>query len=100
MTPGPNRDRYFDYLRTPDDTGSSGGGSAQVAGFKVVDATSDRATVLVAFQAGAGYASSSWTLSWVGADWLVVAPRPGDRAGDPYTTLTDLTGFVPWRGVG
>jgi hypothetical protein len=98
MTSGPDRDRYFDYLKTAEDTGS-GDVSAQLAGFKVLDATTDRVTMLIALQAAGGYASSTWTLMWSGTDWLVVAPKAGERAGDPYTTLTDLTGFVPWRGA-
>jgi hypothetical protein len=102
MTAGPNRDRYFDYLRTAAATSGSGSGaSVQLAGFKVLDATANRATILLAGQNSStgGYASSTWTLVWQGDDWKVLAPKPGERAGDPYTTLNDLTGFVPWRGA-
>jgi hypothetical protein len=98
MTPGPNRDRYIEYLKTAADTGNSDV-SAQLAGFKVLDATANRATILVAGQSGSGYVSSAWTLVWQSGDWKVVAPKPGEFAGDPYTTLPDLTGFVPWRGA-
>jgi hypothetical protein len=98
MTAGENRDRYIEWLRTAEDPGSSDGG-VQLAGFKILDATTDRVTLLVAMQAGSGFASSTWTLVWQDGDWKVLAPRPGERAGDPYTTLQDLTGFVPWRGA-
>ncbi|WP_329484300.1 hypothetical protein OG555_19320 [Kribbella sp. NBC_01484] len=98
MTAGENRDRYIEWLKTADDPGSSGGG-VQLVGFKVLDATTDRVTMLVAGEAGGGFASSTWTLVWQTDDWKVVAPQPGEKAGDPYTTLQDLTGFVPWRGA-
>jgi hypothetical protein len=97
MTPGPNRDAYFAWLKSADDPGGSG--SVQLVGFKVLDATTDRVTMLIAGEAGGGFAASTWTLVWAGQDWLVVAPKPGEMAGEPYTTLTDLTGFVPWRGA-
>lgn len=99
MTPGPNRDRYIEWLRTAEDPNPGDDTSVQLAGFKVIDATADRASILIAAQAGNGYASSTWTLTWQGDDWRVVAPKPGEMAGDPYTTIPDLTGFVPWQGA-
>ncbi|WP_406054504.1 hypothetical protein [Kribbella sp. NBC_00889] len=98
MTAGPNRARYFDYLRNAPDPGSSEGG-VQLVGFKVLDATADRATMLIAGQAGAGYVSTTWTLVWQDDDWKVLAPQPGEMAGAPYSPIADLTGFVPWRGA-
>ncbi|TCC33896.1 hypothetical protein E0H75_42325 [Kribbella capetownensis] len=98
MTTGPDLDSYIQLLKNMDDTGSGGGG-VQLVGFKVLDATTDRVTMLLAAEANGGYASSTWTLVWQGDDWKVVAPQPGEKAGDPYTTLQDLTGFVPWRGA-
>jgi hypothetical protein len=99
MTPGPNRDRYFDYLKTL--VGTDSNNSVQLAGFKVLDATTNRATILLAGQSSqsGGYASSTWTLVWQGEDWKVLAPKPGERAGEPYSSLPDLNGFVPWRGA-
>jgi hypothetical protein len=98
MTPGANLDAYIEWLRTaPDDDGDTSG--VQLVGFKVIDATTDRVTLLVAGQAGSGYASSTWTLVWQGDDWKVLAPAPGGRSGEPFTPLQDLTGFVPWRGA-
>jgi hypothetical protein len=102
MAPGPSRDRYIDWLRAADDPSSGTDTSLQLVGFKVLDATANRATILVASLAaspsGSGYVSSVWTLVWQSGDWRVVAPKPGEMAGDPYTTVPDLTGFVPWRG--
>lgn len=98
MTPGPNLDAYIQYLKTADDSGGSNT-SVQLAGFKVLDATANRVTMLVAAQANGGYGSSTWTLTWSGGDWKVVSPKQGERAGEPYTSLADLTGFVPWQGA-
>jgi hypothetical protein len=98
MTPGANLESYIKWLPTQPDT-SGGGGGVQMVGFRVLDATADRVTLLVAGQAGGGYASSTWTMVWQDGDWKVVSPQPGEMAGAPYTSLSDLSGFVPWRGA-
>lgn len=98
MVPGQNLNSYIEWLKTaPDDSGDASG--VQMAGFKVLDATDDRVTLLVAAQAGEGYASSTWTMVWQNGDWKVLPPQPGERAGAPFSPLQDLTGFVPWRGA-
>lgn len=98
ITAGPDRDAYFRYLETAPDSPDDDT-VVQLVGFKVLDATKNRVTVLVAAQAGTAYVSSTWTLVWQDSDWKVRAPKAGERAGDPYTSIPDLTGFVPWRGA-
>ncbi|MFG1913073.1 hypothetical protein [Kribbella sp. NPDC048928] len=97
MVPGKNLNSYIEWLKTAPDSGDGTG--VQLAGFKVLDATADRVTLLVAAQAGAGYASSTWTMVWQGGDWKVEPPQAGEMAGAPFSPLQDLTGFVPWRGA-
>lgn len=92
-----NLDSYIEWLKTAPDDGDTSG--VQLVGFKVLDAATDRVTLLVAGQSGGGYASSTWTLVWRGKDWKVLPPQPGEQAGAPFTPLQDLTGFVPWRGA-
>ncbi|MFD7161163.1 hypothetical protein ACFV9C_41720 [Kribbella sp. NPDC059898] len=101
MVPGKDLESYILWLQTaPEDTSDTDGTvGVQLTGFKILDATGDRVTLLVAAQAGAGYASSTWTMVWLGGDWKVRPPQPGERAGEPYTAIHDLSGFVPWRGA-
>ncbi|MEU4607522.1 hypothetical protein AB0F43_31440 [Kribbella sp. NPDC023972] len=97
MSPGQNRDLYFDYLRDADDPTTNDHSELELVGYSYVTASPDRAVIIIAARAGAGYASSWWRLNWQDGDWKVEAPQPGQLAGDPYDGLTDLAGFVPWR---
>jgi hypothetical protein len=98
MSPGPDRDHYFDYLRSETDAATSNARNEfRLVGYTYVTTSPDRVVIIIATQVGASYVSSWWRLNWQDGDWKVATPKQGERAGDPYDRLTDLTGFVTWQ---
>jgi hypothetical protein len=97
MLPGPNTDALLTDLRKePVDEDSN---PTQIAGYRVLDASGDRATVMLAMPVETAFVSANFTLVWSGGDWRVVPPTPGESVGAPYTQQRDLSGFVAWSGV-
>jgi hypothetical protein len=97
MLPSRDTDTLLRHLRTerPDD----GDDTTQLAGYRFLDTSRDRATMLLALPVQNAYVSATLTLAWHADDWRVVPPRPGQPVGAPYAQLRDLAGFVPWSGV-
>jgi hypothetical protein len=98
LLPGPDRDRMLREVELEADQPADGE-SAQLAGFRIIDASRDRLSVALAMRVGDGYGSATLTLAWYDGDWRVVAPRPGEQFGAPFAQLDDLAGFVPWGGI-
>jgi hypothetical protein len=96
MVPGPATDVLIDELRK---STSSGTRPPQLAGFRVIDADQDRATVMLALRADSGYVSATLTLRWYDDDWKLVPPQPGDPVGAPFALHRDLDDFVAWSGI-
>jgi hypothetical protein len=98
MVPGPALEAHLrDFAQNP--PSSSSDRQVEFGGFRVVDASANRATVLVGFSVGGAYLSTTWTVVWSGGDWKLRPPAAGEDPGDPATSVPDLTGFVPWRGA-
>jgi len=97
MLPGPDRDALIRELRaeTPDDVSEP----TQLAGYRVLDASRDRATVTLALPVESEYVSATLTFVWQSGDWRLVPPAPGESVGAPYSQHADLDGFVAWSGV-
>jgi hypothetical protein len=97
MLPGPDTDALLGELRkqTPNDKPDP----TQVAGYRVLDASGDRATVTLALPVEAAFMSATFTLVWHDGDWRLVPPTPGEPVGAPYAQQRDLAGFVAWSGV-
>ena len=97
MLPGPDRDALIRELReeTPDDVSEP----TQLAGYRVLDASRDRATVTLALPVESEYVSATLTFVWQSGDWRLVPPAPGESVGAPYSQHADLAGFVAWSGV-
>jgi hypothetical protein len=91
---GPERDKM---LQSPAGGGSPGSPSFQLAGFKVLDYSRDRAVIEYGFKVSNGtFGSLPVVLQWDGGDWKAVPPASGQPEGKQ---LADLSGFVPWAGV-
>jgi hypothetical protein len=97
MLPGPNTDALIQVLRK--DTPTTDSATVQLAGFRILDAGHDRATIMLATPVQTEYMSLTLTLVWYGDDWRVQSPAPGGAVGDPYTQHRDLNDFVAWSGV-
>ncbi|MGW6281998.1 hypothetical protein [Kribbella sp. NPDC055071] len=97
MLPGPNTDSLIRVLRAEPPTADSE--TVQLAGFRILDAGHDRATIMLATPVQTEYMSLTLTLVWYGDDWRVQSPTPGGAVGDPYTQHRDLSDFVAWSGV-
>lgn len=97
MLPGPDTEALLRELRAE----SSGGTSeaSQLAGYRVIDASRDRVSVALAMPVESQFVTMTLTLVWLGGDWRVVPPRPGEPVGAPYSQHRDLGGFVVWSGV-
>jgi hypothetical protein len=97
MLPGRDRDALISKLRqeTPDTVSEP----TQLAGYRVLDASRDRATVTLALPVESEYVSLTLTLVWQAGDWRMVPPAPGESVGAPYSQHPDLDGFVAWSGV-
>jgi phage tail protein X len=96
MLPGPDTEALLRELRAE----SSGTSEAsQLAGYRVIDASRDRVSVALAMPVESQFVTMTLTLVWLGGDWRVVPPRPGEPVGAPYSQHRDLGGFVVWSGV-
>ncbi|ADB29265.1 hypothetical protein Kfla_0136 [Kribbella flavida DSM 17836] len=98
MLPGPDTDSLLRELRKQRPS-SSRDEATQLAGFRILDATRDRVTVLLALPVQSEYMSANLTLVWHRGDWRVVPPRPGRPFGAPFAQHRDLDDFVTWRGI-
>jgi hypothetical protein len=97
MVPGANTDALLAELRRqPPSTDSA---ASQVAGFRILDADRDRATIMLALPVESEYMSVTFTLIWRAGDWKVQPPQPGNPVGAPFSQLRDLSDFVAWSGV-
>jgi hypothetical protein len=97
MLPGPATDTLLADLRK--ETADEDSNPTQIAGFRVLDASADRATVMLAMPVETAFMSANFTLVWHDGDWRLVPPGPGDSLGAPYAQQRDLSGFVAWSGV-
>jgi len=95
VVPGPGRD-----IALATEYGSSSNGvSAQIAGFKVLSYTGDRATIDTAFTLNNGTLSSgAQELQWSDGDWKVVLTDDGQPSYRPVA-LQSLGGYIVWGGV-
>jgi len=96
MVPGPDTDAL---LRAQREAEPSDSAPTQVAGFRVVDAAQDRATIMLALPVESAYMSITVTVSWYDGDWRVQPPPPGEALGAPFSQHRDLGDFVAWSGV-
>jgi hypothetical protein len=97
MLPGPDTDALLKQLRK--ESAEEDSNPIQLAGFRVLDATTDRATVMLAMPVETAYMTATFTLVWQAGDWRLVPPPPGSALGAPYAQQRDLSGFVTWSGV-
>ncbi|MET9318226.1 hypothetical protein ABZX12_40945 [Kribbella sp. NPDC003505] len=97
MVPGAKADALIRELSTAEPPTNSP--VTQVAGFRLLDAGRDRATVLIAVPVQTGYMSLTLTLVWYAGDWRVQPPPPGEPVGAPFSQHRDLDDFVTWTGV-
>jgi hypothetical protein len=97
MLPGPDRDALLaDLRKEPADEDTN---PTQIAGYRVLDASADRATVMLAMPVETAFVGANFTLVWHHGDWRVAPPPPGEPLGAPYAQRRDLSGFVAWSGV-
>jgi hypothetical protein len=96
MLPGPDTTALITKLKSEEPTD---GAAAQLAGFRILDATQDRVTVVLALPVEEEYMSANLTLVWHDDDWRVVPPKPGDQFGAPFSQHRDLDDFVTWKGL-
>lgn len=99
LLPGPDTDRMLADLAAEGPGDGIDDSPSQLAGFRVIDAGPDRVTVALAMRVKDAYASATFTMAWHRDDWLVLAPRPGQQFGAPYSQLSGLGDFVRWSGV-
>jgi hypothetical protein len=97
MLPGPDTDALLKQLRK--ESAEEDSNPIQIAGFRVLDATTDRATVMLAMPVETAFMTATFTLVWHAGDWRLVPPPPGSALGAPYAQQRDLSGFVTWNGV-
>ena len=97
MVPGANTDALIQELRTA--SPSTDSPVTQVAGFRMLDADHDRATIMLAMPVESAYMSLTLTLVWNAGDWRVQPPLPGNPVGAPFSQHNDLDDFVAWSGV-
>jgi hypothetical protein len=91
---GPERDKM---LKSSAAASTSGNPSFQLAGFKLMDYTGDRAVIEYGFKVSNGtFGSLPVVLQWSGGDWKAIPPASGQPEGKQ---LADLSGFIPWEGV-
>ena len=91
---GPERDKM---LKSSGAASISGNPSFQLAGFKLLDYSGDRAVIEYGFKVSNGtFGSLPVVLQWSGGDWKAVPPASGQPEGKQ---LADLSGFIPWEGV-
>ncbi len=97
MLPGPDTDALLRELRQESPNEFSD--PTQLAGYRILDATRDRFTVILALPVQSEYVSATLTLAWHEGDWRLTPPRPGEPVGAPYSQHRDLDGFVAWSGL-
>ncbi|WP_432885118.1 hypothetical protein ACQPYH_00805 [Kribbella sp. CA-245084] len=97
MVPGPGADTLIRELQT--DQSASGYTVPQVAGYRVIDASPDRVSLMLATSVDSAYMSLTLTLVWHGGDWLLQPPAAGEPVGAPFAQHRDLSDFVAWSGV-
>jgi hypothetical protein len=98
MLPGPATDALLRQLRK-EAADAEDSTPTQIAGFRVLDASRDRATVSLALPVETAFMTATFTLVWHAGDWRLVPPPPGNALGAPYAQQRDLSGFVAWSGV-
>ncbi|ONI67680.1 hypothetical protein BWI15_31780 [Kribbella sp. ALI-6-A] len=96
MLPGPSTDALLKELNDESPTDSE---AVQLAGYRILDATTDRVTVVLAVPVESEYMSLNLTLVWHHGDWRVVPPPPGEPVGAPFSQHRDLDDFVTWKGL-
>ncbi|WP_395405699.1 hypothetical protein ACHMXB_22425 (plasmid) [Arthrobacter sp. UC242_113] len=90
---GPERDKMLSEPPTSAPTAAP----FQIAGYKVVDYTGDRAVIEYGLTAANGSVGSvPVAMQWQGGDWKWVLPATGMAEA---RQLSDLNGFINWAGV-
>jgi hypothetical protein len=97
MLPGPATEALVRELRKEEPSTNSA--ATQLAGYRVLDANHDRATIMLALPVESAYMSITLTLAWHHNDWHVQPPPPGEPVGSPFAQHRDLSDFVAWSGV-
>jgi hypothetical protein len=97
MLPGPDTTALVTKLKS--ENPSDDGATAQLAGYRILDATTDRVTVVLALPVEEQYVSANLTLVWHQSDWRVIPPKPGEQFGAPFSQHRDLDDFVTWKGL-
>lgn len=94
---GPGRDQFL-AIRSSVGDGAPAGGFGQIAGFRFVDATNERAVIQLAdrFTDGA-YQVTTLTVRWSGFDWQLVL-QPDGSSSPTAQPVQNLDGFVPFDG--
>lgn len=90
---GPERDKMLSEPPTSAPTTAP----FQIAGYKVVDYSGDRAVIEYGLTAANGSVGSvPVAMQWQGGDWKWVLPATGMAEA---RQLSDLNGFISWAGV-
>jgi len=97
MLPGSDTDALIRELSREEPSAESA--ATQLAGYRFLDASRDRATLMLAIPVESAYMSVTLTLVWHDDDWRLQPPSPGEPVGAPFSQHRDLSGFVPWSGV-
>lgn len=97
LLPGRDTDALIEQLTAEPSNATSE--PTQLAGYRVVDASRDRVTIMLALPVESEYMSATITLTWYADDWRLVPPLTGSPVGAPYSQHRDLDGFVAWSGV-
>ncbi|MFI6679816.1 hypothetical protein [Kribbella sp. NPDC050470] len=97
MLPGPNTQALIRELST--ERPPANPNVSQPAGYRVLDADQDRATIMLALPVESAYMSITLTLVWHDDDWRLQPPPPGDPVGIPFAQHQNLSDFVAWTGV-
>jgi hypothetical protein len=73
--------------------------AAQIAGFRVLDASTNSVSLELLLEIDAKYASIPYVFEWIDGDWRAATPSGrgiGRGEADPFGS----GGFTVWRGVG
>ncbi|TCO46068.1 hypothetical protein EV646_10789 [Kribbella antiqua] len=97
MVPGPNTQALIRELTKEEPSTDSE--ASQLAGYRILDADQDRATIMLAVPVESAYMSLTLTLIWHANDWHLQPPPPGEPVGAPYSQHRNLNDFVAWSGV-
>lgn len=100
--PGVGRDRAIASLGQEPSSAQNASTALQVAGFAIKDYRPRSAAVDLAFRVdsgtSAGYVHLALALRWLAGDWKLALPDTG-QPFDGMARISDLTGYVPWRGA-